>query len=238
MTPLSKYGTNYKPPAPSQPETSVTEYQMPTGVQFFDALGQQLAAFPPPARDEAELRKLAEVGIGPGMTPSQDSKLSSDTLKGLADAVAAGPAQIKKDTQKLFAEGFAKNNGYLLGGFGAVRHRLHAARGHLAGRAGRLRPASGDLRHELERSRQEGAVGSSATCFTCTAPPANEGWSLTVYNPRALSPNPLNRYAFSNSSPLTQNADGSIDFYLQSTEPTDPAQAATGCRRRAARASR
>jgi hypothetical protein len=37
--------------------------------------------------------------------------------------------------------------------------------------------------------------------------------------------NPLNRYAFTNSSQLTRNADGSIDFYLQSTEPTDPAQA-------------
>jgi len=49
----------------------VTTYQMPTGVQFFDALGQQLAAFPPPARDDAELRQLAEVGIGPGMTPSR-----------------------------------------------------------------------------------------------------------------------------------------------------------------------
>jgi hypothetical protein len=57
-------------------------------------------------------------------------------------------------------------------------------------------------------------------------PPTNEGWSLTVYNLQgALVSNPLNRYAFSNSSQLARNSDGSIDFYLQSTEPTSPVQA-------------
>jgi len=98
LTPLSKYGTAYQPPPPSNPVTTVTRYPMPSGVQFFDVLGQQLALFPPPARDQEELRKLAEVGIGPGLTPSQDSRLSSETVRGLSDAVAAGPGQIKNDT--------------------------------------------------------------------------------------------------------------------------------------------
>lgn len=56
LTPLSKYATNYTPPAPSNPKTTVTTYQMPTGVQFFDALGQQLAAF---RRRLATLRSCA-----------------------------------------------------------------------------------------------------------------------------------------------------------------------------------
>jgi len=54
-------------------------------------------------------------------------------------------------------------------------------------------------------------------------PPVNEGWSLTVYNLKgAMIQNPINRYASSDSSHLSHNADGSMDFYLQSTQPSDP----------------
>jgi hypothetical protein len=57
-------------------------------------------------------------------------------------------------------------------------------------------------------------------------PPTGEGWSLTVYDLHgALVSNPLDRYAFSNSSQFARNADGSIDFSLQATEPTSPTQA-------------
>ena len=227
LTPLSKYGTNYAPPAPSQPETSVTEYQMPTGVQFFDALGQQLAAFPPPARDDAELRKLAEVGIGPGTTPSKDSKLSSDTLKGLADAVAAGPAQIEKDTQKLFAEGFAKNNGYLLGGFGqyGTDYTLRAVVSQIG--LGAFVPHQAIYAMSWSDHDKKALSGSTSYVLHMQdPPPTSEGWSLTVYDLHgALVSNPLNRYAFTNSSQLARNSDGSIDFYLRSTEPTNPVQA-------------
>ena len=227
LTPLSKYGTNYTPPAPAQPVTAVTQYQMPTGVQFFDALGQQLAAFPPPARDEAELRKLAKVGIGPGMTPSQNSKLSSDTLKGLADAVAAGSAQIQAETQRLFAAGFAKHNGYLLGGFGqyGTDYTLRAVISQIG--LGAFVPHQAI--YAMSWSDHDKKALSGATAYVLhmqNPPPTNEGWSLTVYDLHgALVANPLNRYAFSNSSQLTRNADGSIDFYLQATEPANAAQA-------------
>ena len=227
LTPLSKYDTNYTPPAPSSPETTVTKYQMPTGVQFFDALGQQLAAFPPPARDDAELRKLAEVGVGPGMTPSKDSKLSSDTLKGLAAAVAAGPAQIKNDTQKLSAEGFAKNNGYLLGGFGryGTDYTLRAVISQVG--LGAFVPDQAIYAVSWSSHDTQALTGSTPYVLHMQdPPPTNEGWSLTVYNLQgALISNPLNRYAFSSSSKLARNSDGSIDFYLQSSEPTSPVQA-------------
>ena len=227
LTPLSKYDTNYTPPAPSSPETTVTNYQMPTGVQFFDALGQQLAAFPPPARDDAELRTLAEVGIGPGMTPSQDSNLSSDTLKGLADAVAAGPAQIKKDTQNLFAGRFAKNNGYLLGGFGqyGTDYTLRAVISQIG--LGAFVPDQAIYAMSWSDHDKKALTGSTPYVLHMQdPPPTNEGWSLTVYDLHgALVSNPLNRFAFSNSSQLARNSDGSIDFYLQSTEPTSPVRA-------------
>ena len=58
-----------------------------------------------------------------------------------------------------------------------------------------------------------------------SAPPADEGWSLTVYNLKgAMILNPINRSALGSTSQLTHNADGSVDFYLQSAPPPDPAQ--------------
>ncbi|NTU72239.1 MAG: DUF1254 domain-containing protein [Coriobacteriia bacterium] len=227
LTPLSKYGTGYTPPAPSQPQTEVIKYQMPTGVAFFDALGKQLAAFPPPAGDAAMLSKLSKVGIGPGMTPSQNAKLSSDTAKGLADAVADGSAQIEKDTQSLFAEGFAKNGGYLLGGFGryGTNYTLRAVISQIG--LGAFVPHQAIYAMSWSDSDKKSLSGTAPYVLHMTSPPpADEGWSLTVYDLQgALVANPLNRFAFTNTSALTRNADGSIDFFLQSTEPTSPTQA-------------
>ena len=39
-------------------------------------------------------------------------------------------------------------------------------------------------------------------------------------------PNSLGRYSFTNTSSLTRNSDGSIDFYLQATPPANAAQQA------------
>ena len=59
-----------------------------------------------------------------------------------------------------------------------------------------------------------------------TMPPTIQGWSLTVYDLHGvLIPNSINRYAFTNTSQLASNPDGSVDFYLQAEQPSDPAQA-------------
>ena len=226
LTPLSKYGTEYKPPVPTQAETSATVFAMPTGMAFYDTLGEQLKLFPPPAADDAQLKKLAEVGIGPGTTPSTDSKLSSETVRGLTDAVAAGSAQIGKDTKKLFADGFGKHNGYLLGGFGNYG-RDYTLRA-VVSQVGLGAFVSEQAMYAMSWSDHDKTALTGSTEYVlhmASPPPVTEGWSLTVYGlTGALMANPLNRYAFSNTSTLTANADGSIDFYLQSTEPTDSAK--------------
>ncbi len=56
-------------------------------------------------------------------------------------------------------------------------------------------------------------------------PPTKEGWSLTVYNPKGeMITNSINRYAFTDTSSLVSNPDGSVDIYLQADQPADPAQ--------------
>ena len=227
LTPLSKYRTDYRPPVPAQPNTTVKTYDVPSGLEFFDTLGRLLRQFPPPARDKDQLAAFATVGIGPGRTPSKDGHLSTNTLRGLRDAVAAGPAQIKTDTATEFQASAKKHNGYFLGGFGTygADYQLRAVVSVMGLGAftsdqtifamaltdGSGQPLAGSNRYVLHLSQ---------------APPAREGWSLTVYDAKgALIPNSLDRYQFSNASALAKNADGSMDIYIQATQPADASQA-------------
>ena len=51
-------------------------------------------------------------------------------------------------------------------------------------------------------------------------PPNNAFWSLTMGDAgNHFVPNPLNRYSLSDRSGLAQNADGSVDIYIQNTAP-------------------
>ena len=225
LTPLSHYGAPYTPPAPATPVTKVTTYAPATGLQFFDELGTQLAAFPPPTADAAALARFASVGIGPGLTPSTSSA-NADVTRGLSDAVAAGPAAIQQDTQTLYAKDFPTHGGYLLGGFGTygTDYTERAVISQVG--LGAFVPHQAIYAMSWSDSAKTALTGSSAYVLHLTKPPPTaEGWSLTVYSLKgALISNPLGRYAFSNTSTLTTNADGSIDFYLQSTPPTSPSQ--------------
>ena len=227
LTPLSKYGTAYQPPAPAQPDTTVDTYDVPTGLAFFDTLGQLLQQFPPPAADKAQLAALATVGIGPGKTPSSNSHLSADTVRGLKDAVAAGPAQIQADTKTIFASSAKKHNSYFLGGFGTygTDYQLRAVVAVMG--LGAFTSDQAVFAMTLSDTHAKSLDGSSSyTIHMAAEPPADEGWTLTVYDTKgALIQNPIGRYQLSNTSALTKNADGSVDIHLQATQPADAAQA-------------
>jgi hypothetical protein len=227
LTPLSRYGTNYQPENVTNPNANVTSYPIPSGLGFYDMLGQLLAQFPPPAADQPELQKFAEVGIGPGMAPSQNPRLSKDTVRGLEDAINAGPAQIKNDTQTLYLASFDQHNSYLIGGFGqyGTNYPLRA----VVSQVGLGAFTSDQTIFAMswdDRTKTPLNGSTNYVLHMTTPPPVDEGWSLTVYNlTGALIPNPIKRYEFSDTSQLVNNTDGSVDIYLQSTQPSDPAQA-------------
>jgi len=51
-------------------------------------------------------------------------------------------------------------------------------------------------------------------------PPVRAFWSLTAYDKRdLLVENPINRYAIGDRNDLTFNDDGSLDIYIQNTDP-------------------
>ena len=226
LTPLSRYGTTFVPSNLTDPHATPTTYQIPEGLAFYDMLGQQMALFPPPAADQPELARFAEVGIGPGMEPSHNQSLSRDTLRGLTDAVAAGPAQIKNDTMALYLQSSGQHNGYLLGGFGqyGTDYRLRAVISQIG--LGAFTPNQAIYAISWADHTKNPLNGSNNyTLHLASAPPADEGWALTVYNLKGMMmPNALNRSALGSTSQLTQNTDGSVDFYLQSLPPSDPAR--------------
>ena len=225
LTPLSKFGTTDAPGAPANPVAEVTLATIPTGVAFFDTLGQLLAAFPPPSRDQPELARLAQVGIGPDKTPSTDASLSADTRRGLADAVAAGPAAIKADVQQLYKADFATHAGYLLGGFGSYGTDYTERAVIATVGLGAFLPQQAIYAMAWADHAGKALDGSrSYVLHLGVPPPTQEGWSVTVYNLQGgLEANSLNRFAFTDTSTLARNADGSIDIRLSPTGPSDAA---------------
>ena len=228
LTPLSRYGTEYRHRPPAHPRTKVTTFKLPRSLRFFDTLGRQLERFPPPAADQSALRRFARVGIGPGMRVTGNRRLSRDTVRGLQAAVAAGSGQIKKDLESRFEAGFEKHDGYLLGGFGryGTDYRLRAVVATIGLGAFTSDQAIFAM-SPTDRSGQPLDGSAAYVMHLPSMPPVNEGWSVTVYDLQGfLVPNPIKRYQLNNRSKLTRNPDGSVDLYLQPTEPTDQGRAA------------
>lgn len=229
ITPLSHWGQqNWQPPKPAHPRTTVKTFQLPTGLAFFDVLGQQLRRFPPPAADRSLLSQLRTVGIGPGLEPSKEPRLSADTLRGLRAAAAYGPKQVDADAVQLYGSIGALHQGYLLGGFGQYGTD-YALRAVIA-TVGLGAFTSDQTIFAIAVTDRAGAPLQSANAYVLhlrKPPPVNGGWSLTVYTTAGgLVPNALQRYQFDQSSQLTRNADGSIDLYLQNAAPATAAQRA------------
>jgi hypothetical protein len=228
VTPLSRYGTDWTPPAPSRPDTTIDEHTVPTGVEFFDQLGELLAQFPPPKRDEQALRSFATVGIGRGQTPSTDTTLSPDALRGLGDAVAAGAQQVKADVGTLYAQDAPTHHGYLLGGFGryGTDYVQRAVISQIG--LGAFVPQQAIYAMAWDDAAGTALDGSASYVLHLAGPPPTaEGWSVTAYTlAGALVAGPGGRTsALSSSSTLTTNADGSLDLYLQPGAPASAGQA-------------
>ncbi len=212
VTPLSKFGTTYRPPRPTNIITTSAEATIP-GTQpgedplaFYTALGTEMLKFPPPAADRPLLKRRRR------------------------DAVTQGPSNVQSAALALYLKGFAKHNGYLitdLGGWG-TNYALRAMgdRIGVGGQRGSIAtyplallddtkaPLTGSKRYVVH-------IPNSSLPI-----PVKAFWSMTMYDTNSFFvPNALNRYLINNRSHLHTNSDGSIDIYVQHDEPSNPTQA-------------
>ena len=219
-------GLAWRPPRPARIVTRPRPAPAPTGLAFFDALGTALAANPPPRRDAPILRSLREVGIGPGLHPSQEH-LSAPVRAGLAEAGGNGYVQVQALRTSLAARSVATHRGWFVppelnGAFGT--HYAYRAVVALFGIAAN-RPAEALYIIGVASAGHPGLLdGSHDYVIHFPAghlPPARFFWSLTMYDSAfRLVRNPIGRYALgSHTRGLALNPDGSLDIYLQHAPP-------------------
>jgi hypothetical protein len=237
ITPLGKWGTNYKPKRPKHVDLKIRNYTVPgtapgqNPLAFFDALGDQLKMFAPPAADAPLLKQLRTVGIGPGLHPSSDSSLSADTLRGLHDAVAAGATQVNADLQKLFVSIAPKHNGWLVARTGTYGTDYTGRA--VTDKIGLGAPLSkmaiypftitdSDLHPLTGASRYVAHIPASDLPF-----PVKSFWSMTMYDSSGFFvPNSAHVYLLNNRSSVHYNSDGSLDLYIQPNAPSTAHQRA------------
>jgi hypothetical protein len=231
LLPLSEYvkhGLNWSPPHPTHVIKTPKTVVEPTGLKFFDELGDALATSRPPARDAKILTELKSVGIGPGLHPSSEH-LSSAVVTGLSAALAGGSADIAALKVKVASTSAAANNGWFvpptdLGDYGTDYDlRAVVALNGLAAN----RPAEAMYIVGIEGSDNgtpgllDGANDYVIHFPAGQLPPAKYFWSTTMYNSSFyLVANPINRYELaSHTAGLKYNSDGSLDIYVQHTAP-------------------
>lgn len=233
LVPLSKWtseGLNYVPAAPKMVITTPTLATIPTGLAYWDELGSLLKQFPPPAADQPLLSQLATVGIGPGLYPSFEKQLSQGTLDGLAAAVAAGPSAVQQDLISLVQSGLTAHTGWAIAPTGnyATDYTLRAVVDRVG--LGAL-PKNVAIYPFTQTDDLGNPLNGATTSYVAHFPasdfpvPVQGFWSLTMYAPNGqFVPNPLNRHVTNDRSTVHYNADGSLDLYLQNTQPSTPAQ--------------
>jgi len=224
VTPLARYGTDWTPHYPAEANKNPTHYSTPTGLRYFDRLGSLLDRFPPPARDDPILAKLATIGVGPGMEPSTDPSLNADERRGLRDAVSDGPDSVLADIRQTYLDGFVAHNGWLVSDIGryGTKYKLRAGVAKIG--IGALTPD--ESIYPLAQVDHTGQALTGAKRYVMhfdpgQLPPVRAFWSVTLYDLDGfLVPNPIDRYLINDRTNLHFNPDGSLDVYIQHDEPS------------------
>jgi hypothetical protein len=223
LVPLSRLT---KPPAPPGGSPGkLVKATLPTGLAFFDALGDALEGNPPPARDKPLLDRLARFGIGVGKHPTE-AGLPQDVLDGLAEGYTKASTDLKDNTRLEILNKAKTTQGWFtppsnIGAYGT--DYLFRAQIALVG-IGANTPEEATYPGGLADG--DGNLYDATRKYTLTfakgqAPPAGAFWSLTMYDLDGfLVDNPAKRYVIGPfHPPFVTRKDGSIVVAIQRTKP-------------------
>ncbi len=229
-------GLAYEPPPPSTRVTEYTAYHVP-GTQpgedplvYWTALGGALKQFRAPHADAGELAALRRLGIGPGRSPANDPRLGPGALAGLRAAVAVGAEQVSAFFRNAVKGGFNRHNGWGISRVGSygTNYDLRA----IVDAYGLAALSPNIAVYPLATTDRNGAPLSGTQRYVVHFPPGDfpipvqSFWSLTLYTTAGyFTANPLDRYTLGDRSNLHFEADGSLNLYVQSGEPSEEAQA-------------
>jgi hypothetical protein len=191
-----------------------------SGVEFFTYASGPLATTPAHATDFDVVARIAALGVGPGLS-FDGSVLDA----GQREELEAGVADAKKAIAGAIAHiGTVKDgwltNTYTMGVYG----NFYLKRASIAQLGLGANPAE-DAVYPLLVTDGDGAPVSGDNDYVIhfdadRLPPVAAFWSITMYDAEGFqAANELDRFAIGDRDPLTYNADGSLDIYVQHANP-------------------
>jgi hypothetical protein len=193
---------------------------------FWNYLGAALEYIPQADEDKDIRARLAQIGIGPGMTFDMQS-LTPAQQQAIAEAMQAGDKKV--DTY--LASGMTDINGWQVGSLPGDRAHYNGdwVMRAATAKAGIYGNNAAEAMYPLTRVDANGqAVDTSKHNYTLTfaagqMPPVNAFWSVTMYDGKSqlLIENPINRYLVNTAMvpDMQKNADGSLTIYIQKDSP-------------------
>lgn len=225
LTPLSAWGTDYKPALATVNEAINTniapsvQVQNMSGVDFFAQFAKLLKDNPLKKEDMAMKEVLKKMGIEPGQE-FNTTNLSAEQIDTLNKAV--------KEAQKQIAENVLtsgkKINGWQLfpvvGTYGT--HYSDRAGVAFAGLGANI-PQDAIYPTAFVDDKNNPLDGKNNYVVHFPKgklPPVNAFWSLSMYDKDSFFvSNPINRFAIGDRDKLQLNKDGSLDIYIQNQTP-------------------
>ncbi len=229
ITPLSAWGTDYKPAAPPVVDPGYSMTDKPQSVilglgteGYFNMLAKLMGTTAPPATEDAPiLAEMAKIGIEPGQ-PFELSKLDpavQDALKTVPqDALKS--IEGNKDSVGSVVDGWIITKGLGTYGTDYMKRAVVAAFGWPANRQeDAVYPNT-----EVDSTGQKltGANKYTLTFAKDATPPVKGFWSITMYEIDQgwwFVPNPLNKFTVSMRDNPKFNEDGSLTLYFQNESP-------------------
>jgi hypothetical protein len=225
VVPLSSHGKAYTPP-PGKVDPSVDmktavreQVNALSGEAYFALMAKLLKDNPPVTEDAPMVAKLAKLGIVPGQDFDM-SKLDAATAKAVQDAPKAGVKEIMGH----FKRAGTLENGWLFSTKTGIYGTDYLQRAFITAIGlGANRPQ--DAVYPTSDADPDGKPHSGTNRYVMhfdkgRLPPVNGFWSLTMYDGEYFFvPNSLNRYTLSARNQLKENADGSVDLYIQAENP-------------------
>jgi hypothetical protein len=201
----------------AQPLEQVNKMQ---AAKYFAYAAELMKLSPPHVTDWSTLARLQRIGIEPGKSfdlgradPAVRSGLERAAVDGLKAMYAKAPTlarvvngwQMNTDTMGVYGNYYLKRAIVAMIGLGAnqVDDAVYPINvGDSDGKS-----MDGANKYVLHLNKDE-------------LPPAEAFWSVTMYDKEGFQvANQLNRFAIGDRDALKYNADGSLDLYLQNTDP-------------------
>ncbi len=226
---LSKYGQEYEAPLKKVSEdykkiVPVDDTRALSIEEYFNKLSQLMVDNPPAKADAPLIEEMESIGIIAGKEFSTKG-MSSELIEKLnAIPELAHQNWIDKSTGKKDA-GVPVVNNWIFAregmGFYGTNYEQRAFIAFIGlganlaedavypstSRDSEGNPIDGKSKYVLHFDKEQ-------------IPPVNAFWSLTAYNSKDfLVENPIDRFALGDRDNLTYNEDGSLDIYIQNTDP-------------------